>query len=554
MSEHVAEILIVGAGPVGLVLAMDLASRGVASVIIEERSVVVPADPKCNTTSARSMEQLRRLGCHEEYRKCGLPDDFANDVAWSTSVTGHELGRLNLPSSGKRWLDDNSAFDGGWPSVERPHRASQMYLERVLREHVKTYGPLIDLRFSTKLVDVKQDDNGQNIAEIENFETSEKYTIKARFVVGCDGGRSQVRRSLDIEMVGGFTGLHKMWSVLVKSPDMYEKTKSVDGRKIWMNWIFNKDSFGSIVAINGTDNWLFHSKVPEGLDHDEYDYNVALKNMVGEDFEYEVLQAAKWQLNRVVADTYKKGSAFLAGDACHAWPPWAGFGMNSGIEDAIGLGWQLAAVIKGWASEDILVAYDVERRSIGEQISQAAEGMARSQKDIGLAPEVIEKISEDNEEGALTRKKVGDALVRVDSQQFNPIGLNFGLYYTESPIICFDGGEPPEFKINRYVPSTVPSCRAPHFFLNDGMSLFDKFGEGYTLVSRDQDIDLSSFEQSASACGMPLEIVDISTQPKAYELYDHKLVLIRPDYRIAWRGNTVPNDVGKIIDKVRGVK
>jgi len=538
----------VGAGPVGLVLAMDLAWRGVRSTVLERRSIDAPAHPKCNTTSARTMEILRRLGCADKYRQCGLPAEFPNDVVYSTRVAGgYELARLHLPGWGKRWTEDRFAFDGGWPSAERPHRASQIYLEQVLRAHAATF-ELIDLRFQHEVDALTQRDAGVDL-QVRDIAAASEYTISAQYAVGCDGGRSTVRRLSDIQMSGAVQALANVWAVFIRSPEILRRSPQP---RAWMNWINNAAIRGTVIAIDGEDLWLVHCTVPAGVDPDSFDWRKGVVDVLGFETDFEVLIAEKWRLSRAVADSYHAGRVFLAGDAAHSWPPFAGFGMNAGIEDATGLGWMLAAVQQGWASERLLDAYDAERRPIGEQVSRAAEGMVLAQREITNDPIHRCNLEDAGPTGVAARAHAYEGLIRADSQQFDPKGLNFGIHYDASPIILYDGEEAPALTVGTYEPTTVPGCRAPHFVLSTGQPLFDMLGPGFTLLRSDPSLEVEELVTEAGQRGVPLKIVEIGHEPKARSLYQRKGVLVRPDQYIAWRADDAPPCWGQVLRTVLG--
>ncbi|MBL4801905.1 MAG: FAD-dependent monooxygenase [Emcibacter sp.] len=551
LKQEVQPVIIIGAGPVGLIAAMDLATRGVSSIVLEMRSDEAPAHPRCNTTSARTMELLRRIGCDKEYRACGLDPDYPNDVTFSTEIGGQEITRYYLPSVNARWQNDRMAHDGGWRSSERPHRASQFYLERVLREHAASFSE-IDVRFYQEVTKITQHDSVVDV-EFKDTRTGEEQSLTAKYLLGCDGGRSVARRQSGIKMSGGYTGLGMLQSILFRSKDVLPKFEK-NGRG-WMNWCIGPDgSMANIIAIDGHDLWLTH------MDRSEDQTEVSdeaieqhLATVLGDPIDYEVLNTEMWQLNRVVAEDYRSGRVFLAGDAAHSWPPWAGHGMNSGIEDGIGITWMIAAVLKGWAPESILDAYNLERQEAGERTSRAAEGMAAAQLGILRDKELCGKLGLQNEEGEKAREIVTKRLWAEDSRQFNPEGLNFGLFYDRSPLIIYDDGVPPEYEVEIYTPTTVPGCRTPYFaMIDDGSSIYDHQCDGYTLIRTDENVDVSGLAEAAEACGMPFKVIDIGHHQKACRLYDHKLVLVRPDNRVAWRSNESPLDAKHIIDKLRG--
>ena len=552
METH--DVVIVGAGPVGLIAAMDLAKKGVASVVLEQRSDEQPAHPRCNTTSARTMEILRQIGCNKEYRKCGLDADYPNDVAYLTNVAGKEIARYHLPSANARWQDDRMAFDGGWRSSERPHRASQFYLERILRAHAETFEE-IDVRYFQSVIEISHGDNGITL-EIEDVRSNEKHSLSTRFLLGCDGSRSTVRRQSGITMDGGFTGIAKMQAVMFRSKDVLPRFEQGGNKPAWMTWTMPATGKnGVLIAIDGEELWLSHQvRFDEQDEITDETIHGQVTDLLGGEIDYEVMNTELWQLNQIVAESYRAGNAFVAGDAAHVWPPWAGHGMNTGIEDAVGLTWLIAAVVKGWAPESILDAYHMERQNVGEKVASTVTGMAATVMGLASNQELMATVESSSEQGEETRTFIRNTLLDNDSAQFNPEGLNFGMHYDRSPLIVYDDGVAPEYEMEKYTPTTVPGCRAPWFpMVDDGSSIYDHLTDGYTLLRTDESIDVSGLVEAASGCGMPFKVIDIGHEPKARRVYDRKLVLVRADTRVAWRSDAAPENPQELIDKVRGV-
>jgi hypothetical protein len=270
---------------------------------------------------------------------------------------------------------------------------------------------------------------------------------------------------------------------------------------------------------------------------------------VGPDFRYEVISKEDWVGRRLLSNRFRDRRVFIAGDAAHLWVPYAGYGMNAGIADAINLSWLLAACVQGWADERILDAYEAERQPITEQVSHFA--MDHAQKMIRARRAVPADIEAPGAEGDALRAEVGREAYELNVQQFCCGGLNFGYFYTGSPIIATDGEDPPTYSMGSFTPSTVPGCRAPHFWLADGRSLYDAFGPGYTLLRFDREPDVSALVQVAVSCGMPLAVVDVDAAeiPPAYR---HRLVLCRADQHVAWRGDRLPEDLGELVARLRG--
>jgi 2-polyprenyl-6-methoxyphenol hydroxylase-like FAD-dependent oxidoreductase len=540
-----ADVLVVGAGPVGLTLAMDLAARGVRVLIAEIRRYAEPPSVKCNHVSARTMEQFRRLGVAQKVRDAGLPADFPNDVVFRTSVTGIELTRIPIPCRRDRYTETQGP-DAWWPTPEPPHRINQIYLEPILLEHTAAL-PNVTLLNRTQVTDFAQDDEGVT-ATATDLDTGATRSIRCRYMVGCDGGSSGVRKKMGASLEGTAV-IQRVQSTYIRAPQL---RGLIPGKPAWSCYAMNPRRCGTVFAIDGNETWLVHNHLnAEEPEFDSVDRDRSIREIlgVGPDFRYEVISKEDWIGRRLVADRFREGRVFIAGDAAHLWVPYAGYGMNAGIADAVNLSWLLAACVQGWADERILVAYEAERQPITEQVSQFA--MDHAQKMIRARRAVPAGIEATGAEGDALRAEVGREAYALNVQQFCCAGLNFGYFYTGSPIIAGDGEAPPAYSMGDFTPSTVPGCRAPHLWLADGRSLYDAFGPGYTLLRFDRRIDVAPLEDAARAVRMPLTVLDVDAAdvPRAYR---HRLVLCRADQHVAWRGDRIPTQADELVAQLRG--
>jgi 2-polyprenyl-6-methoxyphenol hydroxylase-like FAD-dependent oxidoreductase len=533
-------VLIVGAGPVGLTLAMELASRGVAVTVAELRRRGEPPSVKCNHVSARSMEIFRRLGVAAAVREAGLPADYPNDCAYRTTATGREMVRIRIPCRRDRYTATGGP-DTWWPTAEPPHRINQIFLEPVLTEAAAAM-PGVRLLNRTEIASFSQDERGV-LAVARDLDTGSTREIAAQYIVGCDGGRSGVRRAIGAQLEGTAV-VQRVQSTYIRAPSLL----GLIGEPAWMLLALNPRRCGTVVAIDGRERWLVHNHLwEEEPAFDSVDRDWAIRTIlgVGPAFDYEVLSQEDWVGRRLVADRFRDRRAFIAGDAAHLWIPYAGYGMNAGIADANNLAWQLAAVVQGWADPALLDAYEAERQPITEQVSHYAMGHALQlmQQRRNVPPEV----EADGPEGDAARKKLGQAAYDLNVQQYCCGGLNFGCFYAASPAIAHDG-EAPGYTMDRFTPSTVPGCRTPHIVLPDGRPLYDALGPWFTLLRCDTSVPVEPLFAAAAARGAPLALLDLP----AVEPYDRKLVLSRPDQHVAWRGDALPHDVTELVDMLRG--
>ena len=539
------DVLIVGAGPVGLTLAMDLASRGIKVVIVEIRHYAEPPNVKCNHVAARTMEQFRRLGVAQKLRDAGLPADYPNDVVFRTSVTGMELTRIPIPCRQDRYTETVGP-DAWWPTPEPPHRINQIFLEPILLEHTGALDG-VTLLNRTQVHSFTQDATGV-VAVATDLDSGATRSIRCRYMVGCDGGSSSVRKQIGAKLEGTAV-IQRVQSTYIRAPAL---AALIPGKPAWSYYAMNPRRCGTVFAIDGHDTWLVHNHLSaEEPEFDSVDRDQSIREIlgVGADFKYDIISKEDWVGRRLVANCFRSGQVFLAGDAAHLWVPYAGYGMNAGIADAIHLSWLLAARLQGWAEESILDAYEAERQPITEQVSQFA--MDHAQKMIKARRAVPANIEQPGPEGDTLRANIGQEAYDLNVQQFCCAGLNFGYYYSGSPIMVGDGEAPPPYSMGAFTPSTVPGCRAPHFWLRDGRSLYDAFGAGYTLLRFDRAADVTALLQAAKASRLPLTLLDVDAAdiPEAYR---HKLVLCRADQHVVWRGNAVPTRPAELVDVLRG--
>ena len=539
------QVLIVGAGPVGLTLAMDLAQRGVQVVVAETRHRGEPPNVKCNHVAARTMEILRRLGVAQQVRSSGLPADYPHDIAYRTAFTGLELSRIPIPCRRDRFTASEGP-DTGWPTPEPPHRINQIYLEPILFEHAAGRAGVHILN-RTSIDDFTQDEHGVT-ATGHNLDTGEVVQVQCDYMIGCDGGRSAVRKKIGATLHGTDV-VGRVQSTYLRAPDLLGRLAVAPA---WATFALNPRRCGNVYAIDGRETWLVHNYLLENeLDFDAVDRDWALRQIlgVGADFEYTIISNEDWVGRRLVADKFRDRRVFICGDAAHLWIPMAGYGMNAGIADAMNLSWQLAAHLNGWAPASILDAYELERKPITEQVSRFAMNHALAlQRQRQAVPDDIEV---PGPQGDALRAATGQALYDLNVQQYCCAGLNFGSFYDASPLIAYDGESPPGYTMYTFTASTVPGCRTPHVWLEDGRSLYDAMGDDYTLLRMDSSIDTQPLQQAAAARGMPLKVVDV-TGDEARMVYREALVLSRPDQHIAWRGHSLPADVGQLLDRLNG--
>jgi 2-polyprenyl-6-methoxyphenol hydroxylase-like FAD-dependent oxidoreductase len=539
-----ADVIIIGAGPVGLCLAMDLEKRGVSVLTLEQRHFMEPPSVKCNHIAARTMEQFRRLGFVKAIRSVGLTQAFPNDIAFRTTMTGTEIGRIHIPGRATRYTDKSSP-DGWWPTPEPPHRSNQIYFEPVLLQQA-AQRPGIQIRNRVEALSVSQHASGVEVVA-RDLDSGVSQTYRAKFLVGCEGGKSMVRKSMGANFVGEGI-VQPTQSTYIRAPGLLERM----GAPAWCNYAMNPRRCGTVFAIDGRETWLVHNYLnPDETDITAIDRDASVRSILGvdDDFAYEVLAQEDWIGRRLVSDKFRQERFFICGDAAHLWVPYAGYGMNAGIADAMNLSMHLASYLNGWADETVLDAYERERQPITEQVSHFAMNHAASMMKARIATHP--QIEDDSLEGDAIRRRTAAAAYELNVQQYCCAGLNFGYFYDNSSLIAYDDEAPPSYTMGSFTASTVPGCRTPHFWLRDGRSLYDALGPDYTLLVFDAGADVSALVNAAALHGMPLTVVDVSSEEFPPE-YRKKLLLCRGDQHVAWRGDSIPHDAPALVRHLSG--
>lgn len=528
-------VLIAGGGPVGLALAADLGWRGTACLLVEKHDGVND-HPRATLLGARSMEYYRRWGITDKVIKAGLPLDYPIHIIFATRLSEHELHRAKFTSMGE-FMSYRPGLEEIVPDAQySPYfktQIGQQRLEPVVREFASMQ-PGVQLRYGWQLSDFKHDADGVTASIVES-KSGESQQVRAKYLVGCDGGKSIVRTGLGINYFGR-GAMRPNVSFFFRSSSFLDSHSLGRGT---LYFLFNPESFGVFTAINGHDLWNYqHYFLDPKQATKDINPQEALWGAMGKPFEFELLKTTHWHHHQSVAERYREGRVFLAGDSAHLLCPTGGVGMNTGIGDAINLSWKINAVLSGWAPASLLDTYEVERQRVAVRNSlEAAANADRIDATMRVTPIHIDA---NDEAGATARVEMTEKLKRL-SRQFNASGLQLGHRYDNSPICIPDGSPAPPDEPNHYVPVARPGSRAPHLWLEDGRSTLDLFsGKDFTLLCLgDHAPDTSKVEQAAAIQGIPLT-VHLVTQANVCGLYAARLVLVRPDGYVAWRGNDLP--------------
>ena len=527
------QVLVVGGGPVGLSLAIELGLRRIPVTLLEARDGAVHV-PKMSQLTVRTVEFCRRWGLEQQVIAAGWPKTHPMDFLHVTSLTGCEIYRRKTPSYAEQPHFPYS------PTTD--YHCPQIFFDPVLQRFAASLES-VSLAYLTEFESFERTDEGV-VVQARDTGSGERLTIAARFLVGCDGGPSTVRRALGIGL-SGEGRLDFSLSIFFRSPELgaiHDKGwarfyKLIDGLGHW----------GDLVAIDGKELWRLTilTGLEPGRRFAAADAEQYISRAAGRRVPYEILSILPWERMELVAESYREGPVFIAGDAAHQNSPTGGLGMNTGVADAVDLAWKLAAVLEGWGAETLLASYEIERRPVA--LTNVAECSRLFHEAIAIParPEVEEA----GPAGEAARRRVAQALRGTESISQN---IRLGYCYERSPIICSDGTPPVDLTRRDFVPSARPGTRAPHAWIADGRSTLDLFGEGFTLVVLGPaEQEVSPLVAAAQARRMPLRPERIARADLA-ELYGARLVLVRPDGHVAWRGQELPRDPGALLDVARG--
>ena len=539
--ELTTDVLVVGAGPVGLSAAIELGFRQVDTLVVTDQPTTAQ-HPKCNTTNSRSMEYFRRLGIHESLRQAGLPAHVQRASAYVTRFCGEEFARMPRPIS-------------NWPTPELPNHISQITLEQELCHHAHAFTGS-NIRFGHRLMSFI--DSGPSrqypIEALISDPSGQTYTVHARFLIGADGANSLVRKAIGAQLHGEDGSLERsfmggtMLSYYIRAPHLQERSARVPAHS---NWIINPHLRGLMFAQDGQERWVVHYQVPPGVDWRELDPREVVSSLLTNDetlrkqpdLEFEILSGGPWRGGlALVADRYQKGNAFLVGDAAHLFTPLGGMGMNTGIGDVMNLCWKLDAVIKGWGGKHLIESFELERRPMG--LHNAGFGVQCAAVMDGW--QVPTNFEADTLEAHEARAMLGEQILKEDAAQYLTVGLQLGERYESSPIVMTENMPAPPDTWDELSPVLRSGARAPHVWLSPGVSCFDHFGTGFTLVNLGQPDAVHFLQEEARLKGIPLTIFSAQdlaplatpegTTSLFKDFYTSTLVLIRPDQHVAWHG------------------
>lgn len=529
-------VLIVGAGPVGLALAIELGRRSIPCLVVERNDRVGHA-ARAKTTNVRTREHLRRWGIADKLRAASpLGVDYPSNVVFCTRLAGPEITRFE---------NANHCAPGRNPLyAEHAQWIPQYSLEQVLREHAQSL-PGVELRFQCELLGFEQHRDGVR-ATVRDLRDGREAAVRADYLVGADGARSAVREAVGARLQGEY-GLSRNYNIVFRSPGLAAAHRH--GPAI-MYWQVNALAPSLMGPMDRGDTWFFMpTGVPEGMRASDLDAKALIARATGVDLPYEVLSTDEWVASRLIADRYRDRRVFLAGDACHLHPPFGGYGMNMGIADGVDLGWKLAAVLQGWGGAALLDSYELERRPVHERVLEESVANHAVLSNHLLA----DGLEAEGDAGDRARREVGARIQAAKLREFATLGVVLGSRCGESPVIVPDGTPAPADDFVNYVPISRPGHRAPHAWRHDGSSLYDHFGLGFTLLASGNasEAALADASRQARAVGVPLHVLR-PREGGIGALYPAAFTLVRPDQHVAWRADAWPADGESLLRRVAG--
>lgn len=543
-------VLISGAGPVGLTLALNLSRLGIRSVLLNDRRQTT-THPKLDVVNCRSMEIFRQLGLAERIRAAGNPTDANQYSAMAASASGpfysvmSDRHLIYQPVSQAEQAI-RACRDGSLP-LESMQRIAQMHLEPVLMAEVEA-DPNIELRMGWRLYGFEQGSTGV-VAMAHEVDSGEAQQFFAQYLIGCDGPNSRVRNFLNIDYDGTRDLVGELFIIHLRSDEIAGLFPN--NQPYWHTWLTRPGFAGLLVSPDASRNdYVLHRPfAPRPGESLESVVDAAL----GTRLRYEIVQSGPWRPQFLVARSFGRQRVFIAGDATHQFMPTGGLGMNTGVAEAHNLAWKLAACLAGWGGPRLLESYEAERLPVARRNREhvkkcaAATFEAQMRRDDALLAQ--------GAAGDAARQEAGREFERKVSRLYESLGVEIGYRYHGSPAIEPDTASEPAYEEVRYTPTTWSGARLPSAFREDGTALFDQLAlGGYTLLAFDAEAEACApLQEAAQECGVPLNVLPIHEKYLA-TLHERRFVLVRPDQHVCWRGDSLPVDCYSLFNRLRGAR
>ncbi|KAH7408960.1 FAD binding domain-containing protein [Cadophora sp. MPI-SDFR-AT-0126] len=555
VSTHNVPVLVVGAGPAGLIAALQLSRKNVKCMLLE-RNLDTTKWPKMDITNVRSMELLARLGIADKLREIGVPQNYSFDVLFSTGLGpgGEIVSKWDLPSP-KEWRERIKNENDGSMPAQPYQRCSQALFEAWLKPRIQAE-PLIGSHFGLKFESLEESENGVE-SHLLDVNTGERHIVRSQYVIGCDGAGSRVRKSIGANMIGGPVPM-AMMLVHFKSRDLAILHKQ---GQFWHIFFSNG---GVIISQDEVDTWTCHLPIALDSDWEAIDAKDAIYRVLGGSAGPvriqidEVMVKSAWRPNICVADAYVSqngtGRVFLSGDSAHQNIPNGGYGMNTAVGDSFDIGWKIAAVLAGYGGRSLLDSYEAERRPVAIRNIERSGVHHKVHADyVSWVTEAGEDVvTAQNEKGRALRQRIAEHTLAHDGENKDH-GIEFGYRNDYSPVVAHETptntrtSGPATWSPRKYIASTKPGVRAPHLYLADGKtSIFSLFGPDYTLVDFSKTgAWAAKFVEIAKLHGIPLKPLQLPNESHAAAVWEREAVLVRPDDFVAWRS---PIDIDANLD------
>ncbi|WP_417209739.1 FAD-dependent monooxygenase [Antarctobacter sp.] len=531
-SDSATQVLIVGAGPVGLGMAIELARRGINCVLVEQGDGTI-AHPRTGLMAVRTMEMLRGWGLADAIKTAGFPPDYELSMVFCTALDGLLLDKEYYPGMADTPLPPEAP--------EHKQRCPQSWMQPILTEAAASFRSN-DIRYGQTLTGFAQDETGVT-AQVADTATGATSTIRADYLLACDGAGSFVRQTLGIPFEGRLLGYSI--NILFTAPDLAQKHAMGEAERYLL--VGPEGTWGNVTVIDGRDTWrMTVLGGAEKMDLDTFDAEHWVRRALGNDrIDFTVTSVVPWRRSEMLAARFRDGRVLLAGDAAHTTSPTGGMGMNTGMQEIMDLGWKLEGDLKGWAGPGLLDSYEAERRPVAARNLSFSTTNYNAWRDVPDTSAILE----DTARGVSLRKAVGARMRAATRVEWESLGLQIGHRYEGSSIVVPDGSPEPPDDFRLYQPTARPGSRAPHAWLPDGRSTLDLFGDGFVCLTFPGG-EAEPLAKAFRARGVPFRVERID-DPAIAALYQRKLVLVRPDGHVGWRGNRAEAALD-VVDTLRG--
>jgi len=537
-------VLISGGGSVGLSLAAELGWRNIDCMLVEQASGL-NNHPRANAVANRTMEYYRRWGIDKAITEAGIPPDHPADYYWVSSLHGRQLHGISLPPFKKiREVKDTGGY------VKEEHTWSpylktitgQNEVEETILNYIDTLSN-INMNFNCSLESFEQDSLGVT-SKVKNIKSGVIEEVRSKYLIACDGGKSMVREKLNIGL-SGRADMAKFVSIYFKAPD-FMKCHKFGSANIFFP--LHKDYAGFLLNWDGGTTFTYHLMLKPGQLWNKVNTKKSIEDVLGQTTDIEILSVQPWTAHALVADKYHDKRVIMAGDAVHLFTPTGGFGMNTGVSDAIDIAWKVQAMVEGWGGSKLIDSYFEERHSIGVRNTKEAADCFDQLKSVMQYGDILD---EDSKRAEKLREELSINLKEQD-KLIASSGTLLGYRYNNSSIVIPDGTEETLDNPRKYIPTARPGHRAPHIWLEEGVSIYDKFNQNFTLLVFTEDlIEAKKLISKAKSISLPIHLLQINDKD-VLNLYVNKYVIIRPDLMVAWRSDYIPDNSIDILNTIIG--